>query len=73
MATYDFVWVIRDTISVKHVTSLAEELVTQGGLDASLVRIICLKQGEAWTSGTGTVLLEADLPAQGVLFISDDE
>ena len=65
--TYDFLWITRDRISVAHVTALSQSLEDLGGLDASAVRIICLRPGDGFTDPNGNVYREEELPAQGLL------
>jgi hypothetical protein len=76
------VWIIREHITVRHVRGTLERLVEAGVLDYADVRVVAMKPGDtmevpaAFRSANGLALpggliSEADLPAEGLLFVAN--
>ncbi|WP_305779292.1 hypothetical protein [Nocardia nova] len=75
------IWITREVTTVRHLRGLLEGLETRGVvLDYATVRVMCLRPdgnsgielpGEAFPDGQSTVLTYDNLPAEGLLVVTE--
>jgi hypothetical protein len=66
-------WITRQTTTVRHIRGLLKRLEEANALDYAEVKILTIEDERGVLLPDGQVLTLDNLPAQGLLFIPDDD